>query len=108
MDLEELIKNHAEQLEIRARANPFLKQKLKQLNPQASSKRPFLLRLTPLALLYSLLIFTFTFLNFQLIGLVKKEPPQKSPSIFKTAEIFQPIFPGSISQVFEEVFKWDE
>ena len=108
MDLEKLIKEHAELLECRAQKNPILCQKLKQLSTAAKPRKKLSLSLAPLALLYTTLVFAFTFVNFQLIDLLKKESPQPAPPLVRTAEIFQPTFPGSISQVIEEVLTWDE
>lgn len=108
MDLEQLIKEHAELLECRAQKNPILCQKLKQLSLAGKPRKKLSLSLAPLVLLYSTLVFAFTLVNFQLIGLLKKEPPQPTTSLVRTAEIFQPNFPGSISQIIEEVLTWDE
>ena len=106
MDLEQLIEDHAELLECRAKKNPVLCQKLKQLSTAVKPRKN--LSLAPLVLLYSTLVFAFTFVNFQLIDLLKKESPQPTLPLIRTAEIFQPSFPGSISQVIEEVLTWDE
>ena len=108
MDLEQLIEDHAELLECRAKKNPVLCQKLKQISTAVKPRKKSSLSLAPLVLLYSILVFGFTFVNFQLIDLLKKESPQPTLPLVRTAEIFQPSFPGSISQVIEEVLTWDE
>ena len=108
MDLEELIKEHAELLDCRAQKDPALCEKLKQLGLREKPPKRPPLSIAPLVSLYSIVLLVFAFLNFQFIRLIVQKTPVPKQPIVETAEIFQPNFPGSISQILEEVVAWDE
>jgi hypothetical protein len=108
MDLQHLIKEHGLLLDCQVQEDPALCEKLKQLGLGKKRQKKPSGSLVSLVSVYSLMVAAFTFVNIQLVGMLKKEPPQPKSASLQTAEIFRPTFPGSFSQAVEEVTLWHE
>ena len=110
MDLEKLIKNHHRLLEEKSSEDGFLKQRLKaRLNEKKTSAlNPLVFRFRKWLVVYGFVFLILIFFNFKLIDWLSTKKSPNTHVITMIENPFQPVFPGSISQAFQEVFKWPE
>lgn len=110
MDLEKLIHIHNKSLEERAKEGVYPRQRLKtRLKEKGrSGSNPFILGFRKWVIIYSFIFLLLVFFNFKLIDWLRTKNSPKAHVITMNENPFQPVFPGSISQVYLEDVKWSE
>ncbi len=112
MEFDRLISMHNEALEKRVEENLFLNQRIKARLRESRRAKPLLVsRLRKAVLAYSFLFLVFTLTNLAVINLVKKKGvPAPKPAYQVQVELADLAvdFPGSISQAYLEVTKWQK
>ena len=107
MDLEELFRSHNKLLDKEVENQTYLQQRIEAGFSERKDSGTFswLLGLSKLVVLYGFIFLILIFANIKLINWLNNDKLSADKLIIAQQNPFQPIFPGSISQAYEEIIK---